>query len=233
MLRQRMHSSESEGGDPPLKRIFTIKLSLLSLLGIGSASLVAVVWIFALGIIVGRGYAPEDKVPVLGKLMPDTTEKSDEDNSEIIKPEDLTFMSELKTQPTLSTEPSASGKDAPQAATQTPTRPTAPAASAPTAASAGAQAQVESKASTERYNYVFQVIAYKKSEQADAFREKLEQEGLRTRLNIERDKQGKARFYRVQVLLLGTEQDAENVKDTLVRNGIKDPFLFSRKPAGR
>ena len=231
MLRQRMRSSDSEGGDPPLKRILTFKLSILSLLGIGSASLIAVVWIFALGIIVGRGYAPEDKVPVLGKLMPDATEKSDEENSEIFKPEDLTFMSDLKTQPTLSTEAPASGKDAPQTAAQPPAR--APAATAPAGTSAAAQPPVEAKASTERYNYVFQVIAYKKPEQADAFREKLEQEGLRTRLNIERDKQGKVRFYRVQVLLLGTDQDAENVKDVLARNGIKDPFLSSRKPAGR
>ncbi len=228
MIRQRPRAGSEEEGSV-LKRIFTLRLSLLSLIGLGSVSLVAVAWVFALGVIVGRGFAPEDKLPTLGRLVPEVGDAAEEDNREIIKAEDLTFLHDLKSQPTLSTE-----DPAPDSA-PAPRREAPAAAVQPPAASPEPQVQTDAPkpASSERYNYVFQVIAYKKPEQADSFRDKLEQAGLRTRLSIERDKQGKARFYRIQVLVHGTEQDAEAVKAVLLRHGIKDPFLASRKPAGR
>ena len=240
-LRQRTGALHDASDQPsPLRRVFTIKLSLLSLVGVSLVMLLGVGWIFAFGVIIGRGFEPEKKVPVLGRLVPQATDQAPEDQT-IIKAEDLTFFADLKTQPTLSTEqPShrpaeSKGPDAKHpekthgsttAATGTGAASTAGTGNGNTPAAASPRA-AETK--VPRYNFVFQVIAYKKAEQAEAFREKLENAGLRTRLQVEKDKHGSPRIYRIQVLLKGTDADADAVRATLLRQGVKDPTVSLRK----
>ena len=237
--RQRTRAANTADDSPLLQRVFTLKLSVLSLFGIGAASLVAVGWVFALGIIIGRGFSPEEKLPVLGRLVPPSSAEMEDENPEIFKPEDLGFLTELKRQPVLSSDEQPAAPETGAAVPATGTTRTAPgttsaAGTPPAVTQAGTPAaEAPRPASTERFAYVFQVIAYKKPEQADAFRDKLEQAGLRTRLNIDKDGSGKARFYRIQVLVTGTEADAEEARAVLARHGIKEPFLASRKPAGR
>ena len=54
-------------------------------------------WVFILGILLGRGYRPENAVPQLAQMMP-TTEANKLPNEtpgsepKVLKPEDLTFM---------------------------------------------------------------------------------------------------------------------------------------------
>ena len=261
----RQHTG-ADGPDrlPSLKRMFAFQLSLASLLGISLVVLIATGWVFAFGVIVGRGFEPEKKVPVLGRLVPQSqgTDTAPE-NSDIIKPEELTFFSDLKTQPTLSTEQPArhpenrpgetrvripaAGAPAHQASPQPQTSGPAtgpavgPAASQMSAQPSHPQRQPQAQQATApqqnkpaeakepRYNFVYQVIAYKKPEQAEGFREKLESAGLRTKLQVEKDKQGKARLYRIMVLFKGTDAEADHVRETLIRHGIREPVLTSRK----
>jgi cell division protein FtsN len=209
----------------------TINLTLISLIGIGMVALIALSWAFAFGVIIGRGLEPEESVPILGRLTPQSASPSEEP---IIKPEDLTFLSDLKSQPTLSTEtPSPS---LPRTGlTPTPDAPERPPAQ--TQATQGVQS-LPAAAPTEKspdpvdkktYNFLFQVIAYKRAEQAEDFREKLEEAGLRTRLRIEKNRQGAPRIYQVQVLFKGTEEGAEQVKSILAAHGVKQPVI-SRNP---
>jgi cell division protein FtsN len=204
--------------------VFTIQLSLASLLGVCLVALIGAGWVFAFGVIIGRGFEPDKKLPLLGRLMAPAAETTPEAQTGIIKAEELTFLSDLKTQPTLSTEQSApssgTGENRPEDAKRPAGQTQAASASGPAAPGA----------KTQRYDFMFQVVAYKKSAQADAFREKLENVGLRTRLQVEKDTQGNPRIYRVQVLFKGTDADADQVLATLNRHGVKNPMLASRKP---
>lgn len=187
-------------------------------------TVIAFGWVFAFGVIVGRGYSPEKQMPALAGLLPQQTQPAPEPPQDILKAEDLTFMTDLKQKPGAPTIPtrmsnstnatapvSVDGKpdEKPAAATPKPQQPVA------------------------LFDYVLQVAAFKNSSQADTLREKLEGAGLRTRMAVEKAPNGKARWYRVQVLLRGTEEDVTGAKDVLVRSGIKDAQVASKKPAGR
>lgn len=217
-------SSRSPGAVDPAnekkatKRRYTLSLSFAGLISSVIIIIIAIGWTFTLGVIIGRGYNPEKQLPELAKLLPAPEEQPVEEQ-EILKPEELNFMSELKQQ-TSSSE---------KAAAQPETKPAAP------AVSAAPTPKKEKSASSEvvRSDYVFQVVAYKKREQADRLRERLEGEGLRTRMNIEKDQKGRPKWFRVQVLLRGTEEDASEVIDILSGMGIKDPQLLSKKTVKR
>jgi cell division protein FtsN len=233
--RQRPDASQGASWLFPFRRVFTIRLSLASLFGICLVSLIGAGWVFAFGVIIGRGFEPDKKLPMLGRLMA-PAETAPEAPAAIIKAEDLTFFSDLKTQPTLSTEqPASPSPSKPQEARPAdPKKPDKPVAQAQTSPAGGAvgapPAPQAPEAKVQRYEFVLQVIAYKNAAQADAFREKLENAGLRTRLQTEKDKQGNPRVYRVQVLFRGTDADADQVLATLSRYGAREPVVVFRKP---
>jgi cell division protein FtsN len=224
-LRYSGHPVPEKSGLPSLRRPITINLTLVGVIGIGMVGLIALSWAFAFGVIIGRGLEPEETVPMLGRLAPQQSAPAEEQT--VIKPEELTFLTDLKSQPALSTEhPSAPQRTAPvqpQNAENSQGAQTPPARDTRTES---APAPVDNKI----YNFVFQVIAYKRADQADNFREKLEESGLRTRLKIERTRQGTPRIYQVQVLFKGTEEGAQQVKDILEAHGVKQPVI-SRTPA--
>jgi hypothetical protein len=268
--RHNSGSSAAPSRFSPFRQAFTFQLSLVSLLGICLVALIGAGWIFAFGVIIGRGFEPDEKLPVLGRLATPGGDASPDGPGGIIKAEDLTFHSELKTQPTLSTEPASSSARSQESRPADPKKPERAATAAGQAAgqtsrqaagqAAGqASRQTSGQASgqaagqtagqpqrqaqrqatqtpgatilTPRYNYVLQVIAYKKVDQAEAFRAKLENDGLRTRLQIEKDKEGNPRIYHVQVLLTkATDADVEQTRAAVSRHGAKAPTVVSRKP---
>ena len=74
-----------------------------------------------------------------------------------------------------------------------------------------------------KFDYVYQAAAFRDKGDGDALRARLEEKGLRTRLQ----KSGKV--YLVQVLLRGSEREAENVRETLRRLGLGKPIRLSKK----
>lgn len=76
----------------------------------------------------------------------------------------------------------------------------------------------------------FQAVAYKSKDSADKLRERMEGEGLRTRMTIEKDNKGRPKWFRVQVLVRGTDADASAAKQVLVKMGLKDATQVSKKP---
>lgn len=73
-----------------------------------------------------------------------------------------------------------------------------------------------------KYDFVFQAVAYKSKDSADKLRERMEGEGLRTRMTIEKNNKGRPKWFRVQVLVRGTDADASAAKQVLVKMGLKD-----------
>ena len=196
----RSSSRSSGGGDAGgekklSNRKYTISLSFSGLITSGIITIIAIGWIFAFGVIVGRGYNPEKKMPELARLLP--------------PPE---------------------GQDAPKA-NAAPNKPEAKAAHPTAQPVAAATPKPEaSSADKAKYDFVFQAVAYKSKDSADKLRERMEGEGLRTRMTIEKDNKGRPKWFRVQVLVRGTDADASAAKQVLVKMGLKDATQVSKKP---
>ena len=221
----RSSSRSSGGGDAGgekklSNRKYTISLSFSGLITSGIITIIAIGRIFAFGVIVGRGYNPEKKMPELARLLPPPEgQDAPKEAKGILKPEELTFMTDLKqTQPAANAAPNK-----PEAKAAHPTaQPVAAATPKPEAASAD-------KA---KYDFVFQAVAYKSKDSADKLRERMEGEGLRTRMTIEKDNKGRPKWFRVQVLVRGTDADASAAKQVLVKMGLKDATQVSKKFGG-
>lgn len=111
-----------------------------------------------------------------------------------------------------------------QAAQRTPA--TTPVAQQTPAAARRAEQKAEQKTAAKaepKFDYVYQAAAFRDKGDGDALRARLEEKGLRTRLQ----KSGKV--YLVQVLLRGSEREAENVRETLRRMGLGKPIRLSKK----
>ena len=227
LSRQLPDSPEGSSWLSPFRKVFTLQLSLTSLLGVCLVALIGAGWIFAFGVIIGRGFEPEKKLPVLGRLMAPAAEAAPEQSDGIIKPEELNFISELRTQPTVGTNQPAPTPRPQETRPADPKKQDKPAQVAPATEAATLASNPEAR--PQRYDFVLQVIAYKKSGQADTFREKLENAGLRTKLQVEKDKQGNPRVFHIQVLFKGTDAEADQVREILARHGVKAPMVASRK----
>lgn len=216
----RSAANGGTGGDKSLSsRKYTITLSFSGLITSGIIMIIAIGWIFAFGVIVGRGYNPEKKLPELARLLPPPEGAQEPAKAQgILKPEELTFMTDLK-----------QGGGAPAAPAKPEAKPARPAATQPAAAPQPAPASADKA----KYDFVFQAVAYKSRESADKLRERMEGEGLRTRMTIEKDKRGRPKWFRVQVLVRGTDADAAGVKGLLAKMGLKDATQISKKAVGR
>ncbi len=232
MNQREKAQSEKE---PFLKRKITFTCSLTSVIGILIAIVIGAFWAFTFGVIIGRGYEPEDAVPGLGKLMP-KEEIVEEVPQTVISKEELTFATDLKSKPTLSTE-----EPAPQLESKKEANSTKPiefgAPHTPKTETKKVQAKPEPKkeeakaeaAENVKSDYVLQIIAYRKKDQADDFREKLEGDGFRTKIEKYTSSSGKNTLYRVQVLLRGTEENLDELRDVLAKYKIKDFSIVSKK----
>lgn len=73
------------------------------------------------------------------------------------------------------------------------------------------------------FDFVYQVAAFKSADDADRLRKKLEERGIRSRLQ----KSGKVQL--VMVSLRGTELDAANLREELGRMKLGAPMQKSKK----
>lgn len=110
-----------------------------------------------------------------------------------------------------------------QAGAQPGAQPGAQTASKAPATQASAQAQKPAAPQAPQYDFVFQVAAFKSADDADKLRKKLEERGIRTRL----EKSGKVQL--VMVNLRGTDLDATNLREELGRMKLGAPIQKSKK----
>lgn len=92
-----------------------------------------------------------------------------------------------------------------------------------TQAQASAQAQKPAAPQAPQYDFVFQVAAFKSTDDADKLRKNLEERGIRTRLQ----KSGKVQL--VMVNMRGTDIDANNLREELARMKLGAPIQKSKK----
>lgn len=109
---------------PEGPRKFSFEFTGPGLISVVVVGVLGIVWVFILGVLVGRGYKPENAVPQVAQIMPSTAPAAQQENREpptVLKPEDLQFQDTLqgkKPQETVTVD-SANKKpgDAPGAAT--------------------------------------------------------------------------------------------------------------------
>ncbi len=223
---------------PPLgKRSYTLKLSFSMLMTTIIVSLIGISWIFLLGVMVGRGYNPDAKVAEFAsRFSRGSSAPVKEPPNEVVKPEDLRFMSSLKNKADFSahnaTLPALPAHNATLPKSAAAGRsPAAGAEDASGGLSAGRPAAEPAAAPRpSMHDYVYQVATFRESDQADRLRERLEGAGLRTRLDKTPTKDGKGSFYKVQALLRGTDEDNQDLLAALEKLKLGLPLLRSKTP---
>lgn len=90
-LNKKQKSEESSG-----KR-YKLELSAIGWVASIAVLLIGVTWVFIFGVLVGRGYRPEQTVPELARIMPsENRTNATSANNEVLKAEELQFYDSLK-----------------------------------------------------------------------------------------------------------------------------------------
>lgn len=176
--------------------------------------------------------------------------------AEVLRPEELKYQESLKGRTVASAPPRAAeppktkaaetksgkadAKKSRQASSKDQTGKTQPKekakvdAAPPTTAKADPKAVDKNKtvkpepATAGRYDYVYQVAAFKDGPPAEAMRGKLQASGLKP--TVEKQKDGATTWYRILVSFRGTPEDTRGMRETLAKNGISRVILRSKKP---
>ncbi len=213
------------------KRTVTISLSIPAFISSGLLLCVALVWVFILGIILGRGYTPESRIPELERIMPHGkpgqppqvisaqdppaapkgTPQAAEDHggNDVLTPDELEFRNSLKTgsaaRGTAAAKPQPADKPA-------PAKPEEPAKPAPNT-----------------FDFVYQLGAHKDTASSDAQAAKLKKLGYKAR--TEKSVENGATWYRTLVSFRGTVEEALKMKKQMTAQKLPQPILRSRAPA--
>ncbi len=227
-----LRNKNDQGSTHRRRRSFTIELTLSGVLTVLIMLFIGMGWVFAFGVIVGRGDNPETEMTNL--LPKDDVEQPQTPPEEILPKESLTFMNDLKRvppTPSNNTEPkNTTAVKEPLSPPKTATKPIQQPKTTQSNTVSSAQATPQTVESNKIFNYVLQVVAYKNSEQTDALREELENKNLRTRMTLERDETGAVKWYRVQVLLRGNDTNLTQAQEILRSMGIRDAMVIVKEP---
>jgi cell division septation protein DedD len=94
---ERMKAEKTQQTGP---RKFVKEFTVSSLVSFGVVAVLGIIWVFILGVLVGRGYKPENAVPQVAQIMPSTQPQAQQaENKEppqVLKPEELGFMDSLQ-----------------------------------------------------------------------------------------------------------------------------------------
>ncbi|MDR2075700.1 MAG: SPOR domain-containing protein [Desulfovibrio sp.] len=208
-----MTQTQDKRPRPPFsKRAFTLSFTpaqaVSSLAGIG----ILIAWAFVLGVLMGRGYAPEEHIPEIARLMPKAEDSpppaiiapdapgglAPEEREAIIQPGDMGYRQVLKGAPPR-TSPSPAGPPA--------SSPTAPAGDA-------APPRRPPPEPLPAYDYVYQVAAYKAAAPCDALVAGLRGAGLNASTEKSTSAAG-TKWYKTLVAFRGTPDDVDLLREKL------------------
>ncbi len=194
-------------------------------MGLGCVLLI-MAWAFVLGILVGRGYYPENLWSGNDSREPaqqvrDTSGLQGADPEQhVLKPEELGFFDALQqewAQGLLQSEADQDSK-----AETSPGQDDGPAEMAATLK------QQQNKKNTQRFAYIYQVAAFQRQSQAELLQQRLEVAGIESYIqSVDKHDQ---RWYRVYVPHVGTSQETQELQQELKKMGLDKSFVRSKKP---
>lgn len=194
---------------------FKIELNFTRALSIGALVILSMIWSFILGVFIGRGYNPEDVIPDISRIMPETSQERSVPR--VLKPEELEFMDRLRSGSTAQPNPSkqqVAVKSTPEPVVQTPPAATPPSAPVPAA---------------ETFTYTYQVGSFQTIQRAGELQEKLMNDGFRA--SITDAFVGAEPWYRVIVEFQSSEPESRSMIRKLEKHGINKPLLRSKRPS--
>ena len=203
-------------------RRYAFEVSLPGLVGMGSALLLGLIWVFIFGVLVGRGYDAD--------ASPAQEEAPLARSAEVIQPEDLNFFEQLQ-----DTSPAEGLEAAPPAAPireQDEASAPAPAirevATAPAEAQAPPDPQGVASDDQQVYDYLYQVASFRNEQSAATLKDRIRQLGLTA--EVETSDSGGQIWYRVNVRFQGRPEDTRSMKEKLGTLGLERPLLRSKVP---
>lgn len=207
---------------PGEQKTWTFTLSLSGMITACGTAAVALTLFFILGLLVGRGYRPEQSVPQLADIMPEkhgTTKVPS-----VLKAEELTYPETLAKAP-LQVGQKEEEPPAQKAVQQKKTPPQK------TKAKKGEQPKkTEPKKKLQQqkvYDYTYQAASFRKEDMAQALHKKLAGAGLNPA--IESATTGKGMWFRVVIKHRGTPDSTATMKATLAKFGITRPLMKRKK----
>ncbi len=121
--------------------------------------------------------------------------------------------------------PKPAAKETPQAKTAAKETPKAQPGAPKPDPKAADKAKAES--TTGRFDYVYQVAAFKDAPPAEAMRAKLQGAGIKAR--VEKSQEGAVTWYRIMVPFRGKPEDTRSLRASLAQQGIPRVILHSKK----
>jgi len=234
--------------DPNAPRSVTVHLSLGKATALSVLAVFVVAWAFALGIVVGRGYKPEQAVPEIARIMPMPQAAPKPTPQGVLRPEELSYLDTLSKPPenTAKAAERPAKRPAPQAEkpaekTITPTQQQAQAqtpAQQPTPAPQSAPASAPKPAapapvppqqeSQERFTYIYQVASFSDQAQAKALSERIKVLGLSA--STEASEINGRTWHRVLVRFIGTAEETHGMREKLATLGLSQIIMRSKTP---
>jgi len=203
---------------PDGPRKFCFEFTGPGLVSVVVVAVLGIVWVFILGVLVGRGYKPENAVPQVAQIMPSAPAAAQPENTEaptVLRPEELHFQDTLQGRKPVETVTVDSSKKpgedkAPTAAPQGGATPLAPAAAAPVTTTA-----LEKTPAPLPKGKVATAPAQpdKKAAQADASKPK--------EVKDPKDAKGQKYSCTYQVAALDKKSQADSEVDRLKKKGLK------------
>lgn len=216
-MATKKKSSKSTGKGTSSGRKFSFEFTFTGLFALSSLFLVVLVWVFVLGILVGRGYHPERFVPQLDKVLPEKGQPQAE--NEVLRSEELGFFKALR-RDSDSEKPQDDEKSSPPAEE----------ASVPPAEAVAEEEQSSPPPSAQgdqRYALVYQVAAFQAEDKAVSVQKKLRNAQMDSFL-AEVQREGTT-WHRVLVPFTGTRQQAQDFQTRLAEAGVNNPFVYKKK----
>lgn len=227
MAKDNTRRKTRDDGDGQPSRL-PFNLTAGGLVTVVVVSVAALAWAFVLGVLVGRGYKPEEAVPELARIMPRpeanaTAPAPAPAPPAVLRAEELEFYDDLHRKPgeAAPVKPRAAAAPGAQPPAAAPQAQAPAAATAPTAAPAA-------QASGQRFAYVYQVGALRDAEVARKFAARLQGQGLTT--SVESAQAQGTTWHRILVHFQGTPEQAEALKAKLAAAGVQKPIVKSRTP---
>ncbi|MBT8763844.1 SPOR domain-containing protein [Desulfohalobiaceae bacterium Ax17] len=197
------------------KNKFKLDITLSGLIYLGIFIILAMVWAFILGVYIGRGYNPEDVVPEIAKILPETKSESRQNvpKQGTLRPEQLEFYEKLKhlPEPELKKDTAIKSEVKRKSSAQSPKN--------------------INKSGTKQnfFSYTFQVAAFKTLKQAKKMQKNLVAQGFIS--SVTKAFAADQPWFRVFVHFQGTPEQVVQFKNKLKKIGIKQPILKRKKPS--
>ncbi|MCF8040046.1 MAG: SPOR domain-containing protein [Desulfohalobiaceae bacterium] len=190
-------------------------LSWPGLVTVCSLGCLALIWVFILGVIVGRGYHPENLLPKIAAWIPgySVEEKkalAEENSHQVLEPEDLNFFEDMKKKVQVRLDSRESSSSGEVRETQSSPGP------------------LNAERQGERYQCVYQVAAFKTRQQADRVVSGLRRNDIQA--SVHEFQKPDQNWFRVYVDFTGSAQGIRILENKLNSLGLKNHFLRSKKP---